>query len=154
VFPSPETRTKFHGADEKGVGIDRTSKATGFTLQYAPQAAAQFESPLTCPTDQLLFFHHLPYTFRLPSGETVIQSLYDAMFSSVERLEEMHRQWSALGDRIDPERHRDVLQHLQMQLEDARVWRDAVTKYFFSLSGIPDQKGRLGTQPAVKKKLE
>jgi alpha-glucuronidase len=151
VFPSPETRAKFTGADEKGVGIDRTSKATGFTLQYAPEAAVQFESPATCPTDQLLFFHHLPYTFRLPSGETVIQGLYDALFSSVERLEEMHRQWSDLGDRIDAERHRDVLQHLQMQLDDARVWRDVVTQYFFSLSGIPDGKMRGGAASAKKR---
>ena len=153
VFPSPSTRTKFTGADEKGVGIDRTSKGTGFTRQYAPAAALQFESPMTCPTDQLLFFHYLPYAFRLPSGETVIQSLYDAMFSSVERLEEMRRQWSGLGDRIDAERHRDILQHLDMQVEDARVWRDVVTQYFFSLSGIPDRKGRTAGS-AVKNRLE
>jgi alpha-glucuronidase len=153
VSPSPLTRTKFTGADEKGVGIDRTSKGTGFTLQYAPTARAQFESPATCPTDQLLFFHHLPYSFRLPSGETVIQSLYDASFSSVDRLEEMRRQWNELGDRIDPKRHRDVLHHLEMQLDDARIWRDVVTQYFLSLSGIPDRKGRISAS-AGKNKVE
>jgi alpha-glucuronidase len=150
VLPSPETRTKLHGADKHGVGIDRTSKGTGFTRQYPPQAAAQFESPATCPAGQLLFFHHLPYTFRLPSGETVIQSLYDALFSSVERLEELQRQWSDLGDRVDPERRGEVQRHLQMQIDDARVWREVMTKYFLALSGIPDRKPRTHAASAIE----
>jgi len=150
VFPSPETRTKFHGGDKQGVGIDRTSKGTGFTRQYPPQAAAQFESPATCPADQLLFFHHLSYSFRLPSGETVIQSLYDALFSSVERLEELQRQWSDLGDRVDAERRGEVQRHLQMQIDDARVWREVMTKYFLALSGIPDRKPRTHAASAIE----
>ena len=154
VYPSPETRTKNHGADETGVGIDRTTKGTAYILQYAPGAAAQFASPATCRIDQLLFFHHVPYAFRLPSGETVIQSLYDRLFSSVERLEALRRQWADLGDRIDPERHRDVLQHLDMQLDDARVWRDVMTKYFRSLSGIRDSRARINAGSANKARLK
>ncbi len=142
VWPSPETRTKNHGADKQGVGIDRTARGTGYILQYAAAARTPFQSPETCPPDQLLFFHHVPYTFRLPSGATVIQALYDRLYSSVERLEAGYRAWAALGNRIDTERHRDVLQHLQMQIEDARVWRDVMAKYFNSLSGIPDGKRR------------
>jgi alpha-glucuronidase len=124
------------------VGIDRTARGTGYILQYAAAARARFESPETCPTDQLLFFHHLPYTFRLASGETVIQALYDRLYSSVERLEAGYRGWRELGNRIDVERHRDVLQHLQMQIGDAKVWRDVMARYFHSLSGIPDGKRR------------
>jgi alpha-glucuronidase len=150
-WPSPETRPKLHGSDAKGTGIDRTSKGTGFILQYAPRAGAQFESPATCPTNQLLFFHHLPYTYRLASGETVIQDLYDALFSSVDRLENLRQSWIDLGDRIDAERYRDVLWHLQMHLDDAKVWRDVMTKYFFSLSGIPDRDGRTGPELGNKK---
>jgi alpha-glucuronidase len=142
VWPSPETRTKNHGADEKGVGIDRTARGTGYVLQYAAAARARFESPETCPADQLLFFHHLPYNFRLASGGTVIQALYDRLYSSVERLEAGYRGWADLGNRIDAERHRDVLRHLEMQIEDAKVWRDVMAGYFHSLSGIPDGKRR------------
>jgi len=152
VWPSPETRTKNHGADKKGVGIDRTAKGTGYILQYPVPARAAFESPETCPIDQLLFFHHLPYTYRLASGVTVIQSLYDRLYSSVERLDAAYRAWEGLKDRIDAERHRHVLDRLRMQLEDAKVWRDVMTKYFLALSGIPDCKARTRAAPAIQKK--
>jgi alpha-glucuronidase len=142
--PGPEKRDKYHGADSRGVGIDRTSKTgTGYLRQYHPRAAALFESPATCPQDYLLFFHHLPYTYRLPSGKTVIQGIYDALFSSVERFESMSRDWAGLKDRIDSERHTDILGRFRMQVEDAQTWRDVMARYFFTVSGIADEKGRL-----------
>jgi alpha-glucuronidase len=153
VWPSPETRTKNHGADKNGVGIDRTAKGTGYILQYPKLARPVFESPETCPADHLLFFHHLPYTYRLASGATVIQALYDRLHSSVERLNEAYRAWEGLKDRIDAERHRHVLDRLRMQIEDAKVWRDVMTQYFLALSGIPDGKSRAHAAPAVQQTI-
>lgn len=145
--PGPEKREKYHGADSRGVGIDRTSQTgTGYLRQYHPAAAALFASPATCPEDYLLFFHHLPYTYRLASGKTVIQSIYDALFGAVESYEAMSRDWAELKGRIDAERHSDILGRFRMQIEDARTWRDVMATYFFATSGIPDKKGR---QPAA-----
>jgi len=143
--PGPEKREKLHGADRDGVGIDRSSPktGTGYLKQYAPQAAAMFASPDTCPEDYLLFFHHLPYSYRFRSGKMVIQGIYDGLFSSVERFEAMSRDWAALKDRIDSERHADILNRFRMQVEDARTWRDVMARYFFTVSGIADEKGRL-----------
>ena len=72
---------QWHRADEKGVGMDRTvATGTGYIGQYRPAVAAMFESLATCPDDLLLFLHHVPYTYKLHSGKTVIQSIYDSHY--------------------------------------------------------------------------
>ena len=65
-------------ADHEGVGLDRSvATGTGFAGQYPPEVAKIYESAATTPDDLLLFFHHVPYTYQLHDGKTVIQYLYD-----------------------------------------------------------------------------
>ncbi len=71
---------QWHRADAQGVGMDRTPAGTGFTSQYRPAVGKMFEQLETCPDDLLLFFHHVPYTYVLHSGKTVIQSIYDSHY--------------------------------------------------------------------------
>ena len=72
---------QWHNADEKGVGMERTvAKGTGYIGQYRPAVAKVYESLETCPDDLLLFLHHVPYTYKLHSGKTVIQYIYDSHY--------------------------------------------------------------------------
>ncbi len=133
----------YHYADHRGIGVDRTMKTgTGFTGQYFSPNRERFESLETCPDELLLFFHHVPYTHRLKSGETVIQHIYNTHFEGVERVEDFIRRWTRLKGKIDAERYEHVLSKLREQLENAREWRDVINAYFFRKSGIPDEKGR------------
>ncbi len=139
---------QWHRADEKGVGMDRTAATgTGYIGQYAPAVARVFESAATCPDELLLFLHHVPYTHKLHSGATVIQSLYDSHYEGADRVAEYARQWKALEGAVDEQRYRDVLAQLEYQAGQAIVWRDAVTRYFAKMSGIADAKGRVGNYP-------
>jgi alpha-glucuronidase len=149
--PAPQSSEEngwgqWHRADGKGVGMDRTvATGTGFIGQYRPGVAAMFESLATCPEALLLFMHHVPYDHRLRSGATVIQHIYDRHFAGAAEAADFVRRWSALRGRIDEPRFNDVLRRLDYQAGHAEEWRDAVDRYFFAKSGIPDEKGRVGT---------
>ncbi len=139
---------QWHRADGRGVGMDRTSATgTGFVAQYPPQVAQAFESLDTTPDDLLLFFHHVPYSHVLKSGETVIQHIYDAHYAGAEDAAEFVDAWRQLDGRIDAERYATVLARLEYQAGHAIVWRDAVTNWFRWMSGIPDARGRVGRYP-------
>ena len=139
---------QWHRADEQGVGMDRTvATGTGYIGQYSPAVASVYESLATCPDDLLLFLHHVPYTYKLHSGKTVIQSIYDSHYDGAAAVEDYVRTWKSLEGRIDGERYRAVLAQLEYQAGQAEVWRDAVTKWFGRESGIADDKGRIGNYP-------
>jgi alpha-glucuronidase len=139
---------QWHRADEKGVGMDRTvATGTGFIGQYPPGVARIYESLETCPDDLLLFMHHVPYTHRLHSGKTVIQSIYDSHYEGAEAVEGYVREWKSLAGRIDERRYEEVLAQLEYQAGQAQVWRDAVANWFLRASGIPDANGRVGHYP-------
>src|SRR5690606_16521560 len=131
----------YHFADRDGIGVDRTMETgTGYTGQYFSPNKEIFNSLDTCPDELLLFFHHVPYTHTLKSGETVIQHYYNSHFKGVEQVEELIARWILLEDKIDSYRFHNVLERLEMQLKNAKEWRDQVNTYFYRKSGIPDAK--------------
>ena len=93
------------------------------------------------------FLHHVPYTYKLHSGKTVIQHLYDAHYEGADAVEGYIRQWKSLKGHIDDRRYDEVLAQLTYQAGQAEVWRDAVNNWFLRASGIPDAQGRVGHHP-------
>ena len=126
--------------------MDRTvATGTGFIGQYRPAVARMYESLATCPDDLLLFLHHVPYTYMLHSGKTVIQSIYDSHYEGAEAVAGYVRRWKSLeGPASTSSAIGEVLAQLEYQAGQAEVWRDAVTNWFLRASGIPDAKGRVG----------
>ena len=60
-----------------GVGMDRTViTGTGYIGQYPAPLAGMYESLATCPDNLLLFMHHVPYTYRLHSGQTWVMQVH------------------------------------------------------------------------------
>jgi alpha-glucuronidase len=123
------------------------ARGTGYTGQYRPSVAKVYENLESCPDDLLLFLHHVPYTYKLHSGETVIQHLYDAHYEGADTVENYIRLWKTLKGRFDDQRYEDVLAQLVYQSGQAEVWRDAVNDWFLRASGIQDDKGRVGHHP-------
>jgi alpha-glucuronidase len=128
--------------------MDRTvATGTGYAGQYAPAVAKVYESLEATPDDLVLFFHHVPYTYRLHSGKTVIQHIYDSHYEGAEKAENYVNQWRSLEGLIDEHRYGLILQRLEFQAGHARVWRDAVCNWFHKISGIPDSGNRVGRNP-------
>jgi alpha-glucuronidase len=139
---------QWHRADEKGIGMDRTVKTgTGYVGQYAPAIAKVFESLENTPDNLLLWFHHVPYTYRLHSGKTVIQHIYDAHYEGAEKAEGFVTRWRSLNGLVDEQRYNEILERLEFQGGHARVWRDAVCNWFHKMSGIADIGNRVGRYP-------
>ncbi len=135
-------------ADNKGIGMDRTvATGTGYTAQYHRPVSDTYESLATCPDELLLFFHHVPYNYVLHSGKTVVQHVYDTHYAGVEQAEKFVEQWQSLKGRIDEQRYNETLARLEYQVGHATEWRDAVCQWFFKMSGIPDQYGRVDHDP-------
>ena len=125
--------------------MDRTvATGTAFIGQYPPEVQKLYEPLTECPDNLLLFFHHVPFTFVLHSGKTVIQHIYDSHYDGAEQAHGFIAEWKALEGHIDPERHRDILARFEFQAGEAVKWRDAICAWIYRLSAIPDQKGRSG----------
>jgi len=139
---------QWHRADHDGIGMDRTAgTGTGYVDQYRAPVAKMYESLGSTPDELLLFFHHVPYTYVLQSGKTVIQHIYDSHYAGAEGAANFLQQWKTLKGRVDGERYAEVLKRLEYQAGHAIVWRDAVCNWFFQISGIADQLGRVGHYP-------
>jgi len=139
---------QWHRADHEGIGMDRTvATGTGYVAQYSPAVAKQYESVETTPDELLLFFHHVPYTYKLHSGKTVIQHIYDSHYDGASRAAALVTNWQSLQGRVDQQRYEDVLHRLEYQAGHAIVWRDAICNWFARTSGIPDERGRVGHYP-------
>jgi len=151
--PGPESSERngwgqWHRADNGGIGMDRSvATGTGYVAQYSPAVAKHYESVETTPDELLLFFHHVPYTYKLHSGKTVIQHIYDSHYDGASRAAALVTQWQSLQGRVDQARYEDVLRRLEYQAGHAIVWRDAICNWFARISGIPDEQGRVGHYP-------
>jgi alpha-glucuronidase len=139
---------QWHRADHDGIGMDRTAATgTGYASQYPAPVAKMYESLQATPDELLLFFHHVPYTYKLHSGKTVIQHIYDSHYEGAEQAAELVKEWESLKGHVDDERYEQTLRRLAYQSGHAIVWRDAVCNFFFRISGIPDARGRVGHYP-------
>jgi len=139
---------QWHDADVQGVGKDRTvATGSGYAGQYPPEMARHYENAATTPDDLLLFFHHVPYTYKLQNGKTVIQYIYDSHYNGAEVAAQFVDEWAKLKSHLDPALYEDVRARLEYQAGHAVVWRDAVAQYFLKLTGVPDERGRAGHYP-------
>jgi alpha-glucuronidase len=106
-----------------------------------------YENISTTPDNLLLWFHHVNYTHILHSGKTVIQYFYDAHYSGAETAQTFVKLWGSLKGKIDAERYEQVLYRQTYQAGHSIVWRDAISNFYWNLSGIPDEAKRVGNHP-------
>ena len=130
----------YHKANREAVGIDRTASGTGYLLQYPQNLQEKYGDPATCPDLYLLFFHRLPYSFRMKDGRTLIQRIYDDHFEGYAETEAMAEAIRSLPF-PDPDR-KVILSRMDRQLYNAKEWCDIINTFFFRLSGVPDANGR------------
>ena len=89
----------------------------------------------------------MPWTYKLHSGKTVIQYVYDSHYKGAEEAAQLGEEWATLKGKIDPQLYEDERARLEYQAGHAIVWRDAIVQYFLKETGIPDALGRAGHYP-------
>jgi alpha-glucuronidase len=135
------TPVYYNRADSEGIGFDRTATGSNAVAQYAPEIAAQFASVERTPEDLVLWFHHLPWDYRLPSGGVLWDELVRHYSRGVASVATMRQTWAALASYVDSERYQQVAAFLAIQQQEAQWWRDASIAYFQSLSHRPLPSG-------------
>jgi len=129
--------TYYHRADANGIGYDRTAAGSNAVAQYAPEVAARFAGLDTVPDEYLLWFHHVPWDYRLHGAATVWETLVDRYDRGVAMVDLYERDWAGLKGKVDPERYAEVAAFLRIQHREASWWRDASIAYFQSVSKRP-----------------
>jgi alpha-glucuronidase len=129
----------YHKADSAGIGFNRTASGSNAISQYFPEARKAWENLNTCDEKYLLWFHHVSWNHRLKSGRTLWEELCQKYYSGVDSVRRMIREWNQQKNKIDEERFTHVQMLLQLQLEEARWWRNACLLYFqtFSRQRLP-----------------
>ncbi|WP_132089556.1 alpha-glucuronidase family glycosyl hydrolase [Caulobacter sp. BK020] len=131
------TSVYYAKAGKDGIGFDRTAAGSNAVAQYAPVVAKRFSDLKSIDEKDLLWFHHLPWTYRLKSGQTLWDGLVGHYSRGVSYVAGMGRTWADLAPYVDPERHAQVADFLAIQRNEAQWWRDASIAYFQTFSGLP-----------------
>jgi alpha-glucuronidase len=126
--------TYYHRADASGIGYDRTRHGSGAVDQYRPPMRDLWNDPATTPDQLLLWFHRLPWDYRMKSGRTLWDELVFSYNRGADEARELERRWITLQGRVDEARYQAVLARLRRQTEDAARWRDKCLRYFQAFS--------------------
>lgn len=127
----------YHKADAQGVGFDRSSKGTDAVGQYPEPYRSLYDNIATCPEEYLLWFHHVPWTYKMKSGSTLWQELCMKYNMGVAMVE-VYRDFWHISAKQYMKGHEQEWQHtdslLNVQLENAKEWRNTCLKYFQTFS--------------------
>ena len=127
----------YHKADAQGIGFDRSSKGTDAVGQYPEPYRSLYDNIETCPEEYLLWFHHVPWTYKMKSGSTLWQELCMKYNMGVAMVEVYHDFWHTSAKQY-MKGHEQEWQHtdslLNVQLENAKEWRNTCLKYFQTFS--------------------
>lgn len=128
----------YHRADSTGIGFDRSSSGSDAVSQYPDSLAKIYDNPETCPENLLLWFHHLPWDYRLQSGSTLWDSLCRHYEAGYRYTLDMLRTWKKVEHAIsDKTLYADVERRLMTQARDAQWWKDACLGYFATFHNLP-----------------
>ncbi len=132
----------YHRANHRGIGVERGKDGTGYCSQYHEPLASIYENVDTCPEELLLFFHHLPYTYRLKNGKTIIQHIYDTHFLGAEMAAGFLTALESIRELLPADAYDRMHQRFIHQKEHSQDWRDIINTYFHRISDIDDELGR------------
>ena len=127
----------YHRADKQGIGFDRSSKGSNAVAQYPENLSKQYDNISTCPEEYLLWFHHVPWNYRMKSGRTLWDEFCYHYDNGVRQVRDFQKIWDAAEKYIDAERFHEVQSALKIQARDAVWWKDACLLYFQKFSSMP-----------------
>lgn len=127
----------YNRADKNGIGFERGPSGSDAVAQYFPPLREEFANVATTPEKFLLWFHHVPWDFKLKSGRPLWDALVGHYDAGVAGVKAMAAEWAKLKPYVDADRFTLTADYLRIQERDAKLWRDASIAYFQSVSGLP-----------------
>ena len=133
-FPIEWCPVYYHKADTAGVGYDRTRTGSDAVSQYRAPFNDLYNNIETCPEEYLLWFHHVAWDYKMKNGKTLWQNLcahYNRGVSEVERFASV---WQTMRPYVDEERFNHVSRLMDVQVDNAKEWRNICLGYFSAFS--------------------
>jgi alpha-glucuronidase len=127
----------YHKADSTGLGFNRTKSGSDAVSQYNEPLASQLNNPNTCPDNVLLWFHHLPWNFKMKSGKTLWDELCIHYDKGIQQVRAFQKIWDKAEAYVDKERFEKVQRKLRSQMNNAVLWKDGCLLYFQQFSKMP-----------------
>ena len=124
----------YHKANNDSIGFDRTHTGSNATAQYREPYCSIYDDINTCPERYLLWFHRVPWTYRLKSGRTVYEEMAYRYGRGVKEVEDFVRIWNEAKPFIDEQRWKETDARMQHQLENAKKWQKVCLDYFGSFT--------------------
>lgn len=127
----------YHQADEKGLGFDRTKTGSNAVSQYFPPLNDIYGNIKTTPENLILWFHHVPWDYKMKDGKTLWEELSYKYDTGVKNVRDYQKVWDKIQPYVDEERFAEVQSKLKIQAKDAVWWKDACLLYFQTYSRRP-----------------
>ena len=131
------TAVYYHRADSIGIGFNRTETGSNATSQYFQPVAEKFNNIETCPEELLLWFHHVPWNYKMKSGYSLWDEICYHYNGGVLSVREMQKTWDLQKKYVDVERFEYVQSLLRIQEKEAVWWRNSCILYFQTFSKLP-----------------
>ena len=127
----------YHKADSAGIGFDRTASGSNALSQYNVVVQKEWSGLNSIPEKYLLWFHHVPWNYKMKSGKTLWNELCYDYYNGADAVKWMQRTWNDLQSKVDADRFNQVKMLLQIQEEEAVWWRNSCLLYFQTFSKLP-----------------
>ena len=127
----------YHKADKAGIGFDRSDKGSNAVAQYPTPLQELYNNMDTCPEEYILWFHHVPWGYKLKNGSTLWERLCHHYDKGVQQVRKFQKIWDRTKPWIDQDRFEEVQSYLKVQTKDAVWWKDACLLYFQTFSQMP-----------------
>ncbi len=127
----------YHQAAADGVGFNRTKTGSNAVEQYHEPLASQFNDPKTCPENVLLWFHHLPWDYKMKSGHTLWDEICYHYATGLEQVNVFQKTWDKVEKYVDKDLFKRVQSKLRNQRRNAQEWNDGSLLYFQQFSKMP-----------------
>ena len=124
----------YHQANKDSIGFNRTHTGSNATAQYREPYCTLYDDINTCPERYLLWFHRVPWSYRLKSGRTVLEEMDYRYSRGVGEVEDFIKVWQDVKPFIDEQRWNEVQARLEHQLENAKEWKKVCLDYFGSFT--------------------
>ncbi len=131
------TAPYYHQADTNGIGFDRTQTGSNAVSQYHEPLRSIINNVKTCPEIYLLWFHHLPWDYKMKSGLTLWDEMCYHYEEGLQEVRRFQKIWDKAKPYVDAERFSLIQNKLRKQCENAQVWKDACLLYFQQFSRLP-----------------
>jgi len=133
------TSVYYHKADTTGLGFNRSHTGSNSVEQYHEPLRSKLDNLTTCPEEYLLWFHHVPWIYKLKNGKDLWTELCYRYDTGVKQVRTFQKTWDKVHGLVDEERFTAVQSKLRTQSRDAQIWKDACLLYFqtFSKRDIP-----------------